>query len=382
MKIAWISQAPLALEHGGAATYNRAVHRVFTRIPGSCTVTEILLRQRPPRMPHRLRQVLSLARAAFSPYPAKALFHMPPGILPRLARRIAAVSPDIIVISSADLLFCRAVTGDVPTVVVAHNIEQALYAAQVDAAARRLPLARPFLTADLRKLQKMETEGLEAACTILAVSTADAAWFERHGIATPVFVLPPTFAGPLPAHRRPPPSRPLRLALIAKLSWWPNRLGCEWLIRDVMTKLPPGVAELHVYGPGSQAVDDPARGVHGHGFVERLSDVWADNHISVCPIDQGSGVNVKLVESLVNGMPVLTTTFGLRGLPPFGCDPAVHVCDGADAWIEFLRSGAAESLANRTPRDATRHLFLDDAYLDPLAAVIRDAVPSAPGQRT
>lgn len=373
MKIAWITHAPTASGHGGGATYNRAVYRLLSSMPGPCEVIEIPLRDTSPRMPHRLRQALSFARAAFSTYPAKAMFYMPPGILPRLAAHLTAAGPDLVVISSTDLLFCRAATDGIPTAVVAHNVEQALYANQVETAARRFPPAGPILRADLRKLQEMETDGLTAADLIVAISTEDAAWFERHGITTPVFILPPTFPGPLPDHSRPPARRPLRLAFVAKLSWWPNRIGCNWLIRGVLAKLPPGVAELNIYGPGSENMNNPAAGITGHGFVDRLEDVWSNNHIAVCPIDQGSGVNVKFVESLVNGMPILTTSFGGRGLPPTDRDPAIRICDGARAWIDFLLSDEAELLAGLTPAEDTRRLFLDETYREPFAKAIAQA---------
>lgn len=380
MKIAWITHAPTASGQGGAATYNRAVYRLLTAMPGPCEIVEIPLRTEPSRMPHRLRQLLSLARALFSTYPAKAMFHMPPGILSRLAKRISEATPDFVVISSADLLFCRDAIGDLPFAVIAHNVEQSLYADQIEAVARRFTLARGLLCADLAKLRNMETGGLKAASLVIAISYEDSRWFKRNGVATPVFVLPPTFPGPLPNHPRPTPARPLRLAFVAKLSWWPNRRGCDWLIQEVMAKLPPGIAELHIYGPGSETMGEPASDVYGHGFVDRLEEVWTSNHIAVCPISQGSGVNVKFVESLVNGMPILTTPFGIRGLPKTGEDAAIRLCDGADAWIDFLRSGDAENLAKLTPGQAARSLFLDETYLEPFAAAIVQAAKSARDQ--
>lgn len=370
MKIAWITDAPIASRSGGGATYNRAIYRLLSAMPGPCEVIEIPLRVSPSRMPHRMRQALSLARVPFSTYPAKALFHMPPGVQRRLATDLSEVAPDLVVISSTDLSFCRRATGTIPTVVVAHNVEQVLYSDQIEAVARRFPLAARLLRADLRKLKVFENESLTAADLIIAISTEDAAWFGRHGIDTPVFALPPIFPGPLPDLSRPPVRRPLRLALVAKMSWWPNRIGTNWLIRNVLAKLPAGVVELNVYGPGSEKMSDRAAGVTGHGFVDRLEDVWTDNHIAVCPIDQGSGVNVKFVESLLNGMPILTTSFGGRGLPPTGHDPAVRVCDGAQAWIDFLLSDEAEKLAGLTPAEDTRRLFLDETYLEPLAKAI------------
>jgi hypothetical protein len=287
MKIAWITHAPTATGHGGGATYNRAIFRLLSRLPGSNEIVEIPLRGRLSPISHHLRRLISVVRSLLSPYPAKAMFHIPPGALRRLERRIAAIAPDLVIFNSTDILPCRVAVGDRPFAVIAHNVEQLLYADQLEAAIRSFPAARGLLQADLAKLTHMETEGLRTASLIIAISHEDADWFGHNNINTPIFVLPPTFPAPLPDHPRPAPVRPLRLAFVAKFSWWPNRRGCDWLIREVMAKLPAGAAELHIYGPGSESYENPAAGIRGHGFVERLEDVWTGNHIAVCPRPAG-----------------------------------------------------------------------------------------------
>ncbi len=370
MRIAWISPEPTSAGQGGAGVYNRGILRILAAIPDVSEVVEIPLRPRPSPLPHIARQILSLVRSIFSHYPAKIMFHMPPRARAKLSAGLARARPDLVVISSADMLFCRPMIGDLPYLVVAHNVEQELYREQVERALKRVPLARGFLVRDLEKVRRVETGGLRHAALVIAISGEDVRFFEGLGIATPFFVMPPTFPGPLPAHARPDPARPLRLAFVAKLSWWPNRRGCEWLIREVMAKLPPGVAELHIYGVGSEAFSDPSAQAFGHGFVDDLNQVWRDNHIALCPIELGSGMNVKLVESLVNGMPTLTTPFGVRGMPAADSDPAIAVRDGAPAWIEFLRSSEAETFATLCPRSATREPFLDETHVGRLGDAI------------
>jgi hypothetical protein len=333
-------------------------------------VVEIPLHAASPTRPHRLRQLTALLRAACSPMPAKALFNIPSGGLRKVAATIAEVNPDMVVISSADLLPCREAIGDRPFILVAHNVEQELYGNQVANAARQFPPAGWFLRKDLAKLSSMEDSGARDAAMIIAISLEDASYFEKLGTSNPVMVVPPLFAGPLPDHAKAASGRPLRLALIAKMSWWPNRMGCDWLVQDVLSRLPVGVAELHLYGPGSQSMSYPENIVKAHGYVDDLTAVWRDNHIAVCPIHQGSGVNVKLAESIFNGMPLLTTAYGARGLPPIESDPAVRVADSAESWIEFLRSPEAVELAGRTPAQETRLLFADETYLQRLADAV------------
>lgn len=374
MRIAWIAPEPTAAGIGGAGTYCRGIQRIMAAVPGVTEFVEITLRPRRRRMPHLMRQVLSLLRSVFSRYPAKYMFHMPVRAMPPLKARLREARPDLIVLASADMLFCRDAIGDLPYIVIAHNVEQELYREQVERTLARLPVARGFFHRDLDKVRRLETEGLRDASLVIAISEEDTQFFKGLGIATPFFILPPSFAGPLPTHARPAPTRPLRLAIVAKLSWWPNRLGCEWLTREIMMKLPPGVAELHIYGWGSESFSNPQAQTFAHGFVEDLADVWTGNHIAVCPILHGSGMNVKFVEALVNGMPTLTTTFGARGVDPANADPAIRILDTSESWIEFLKSPDAEAFATRCPLDETRSLFLDESHVESLKKAIDDAL--------
>lgn len=50
------------------------------------------------------------------------------------------------------------------------------------------------------------------------------------------------------------------------------------------------------------------------GFVDNLEDLYWDNDIFVNSIFSGSGVNIKLLESIAYGIPSISTLFGLRGL--------------------------------------------------------------------
>ncbi|HEX7075185.1 MAG TPA: glycosyltransferase [Hyphomicrobiaceae bacterium] len=368
MRIAWITAAPISAIVGGGATYSRSVFRVFEGLPQTPRLIEVPLRSRPMRLGHKLEQGMAFARASLSKLPAKAKFQMPCGAVRALRRKIAAIEPDIAVLGSADLLPCRAALDGVPFVLIAHNVEQQLYEDQVRAAMDRFRFgpAAWWLSRDLAKLRRMETEGVRAANLIIAVSRNDADTLQELGARSPVFVLPPTFPGPLPDHPRPAVERPLKLALVAKMTWWPNRKAVDWLAREVMTRLPSGTAELHLYGPGSERIADRKSGVFGHGFVPDLREVWRAGHIAVCPVHQGGGVNVKVAEAIFNGSPILATPHGLRGLPAMISDPAVAVRGSSAEWIDFLQSNDAEDLASRTPKAETRMLFADSAYVAPL----------------
>jgi glycosyltransferase involved in cell wall biosynthesis len=65
------------------------------------------------------------------------------------------------------------------------------------------------------------------------------------------------------------------------------------------------------------SVPDPwnGPGIETVGFLEDLEPVYARSRGMLAPIIGGSGVRVKLLESLRAGIPVVTTSDGALGLP-------------------------------------------------------------------
>jgi len=87
----------------------------------------------------------------------------------------------------------------------------------------------------------------------------------------------------------------------------------------------PDLRLLLVGNAPPPAVEDLAsRRVAVTGFVQDVTPLYAQSRISVNPLRFGAGVKGKIVASLHEGVPVMTTTVGSEGLG------LVH---GTDAWI-------------------------------------------------
>ncbi|MBE9403408.1 MULTISPECIES: glycosyltransferase family 4 protein [Brachybacterium] len=65
-------------------------------------------------------------------------------------------------------------------------------------------------------------------------------------------------------------------------------------------------------GPRAQLSGLP--GVELTGFVDDLDEAYSGLRATVSPIDRGAGVKFKVVESIVRGIPTLTTTVGAEGI--------------------------------------------------------------------
>ena len=54
--------------------------------------------------------------------------------------------------------------------------------------------------------------------------------------------------------------------------------------------------------------------VNMHGFVPNIAQFYADMDLIVSPVTMGTGINVKTVQAMAFGMPLLTTSWGAKGI--------------------------------------------------------------------
>jgi hypothetical protein len=311
-----------------------------------------------------------MARGLTSRIPGKSHYQMDARGRALVREAVRRSSFDLMILNGADLLpLLDLLPRGVGRVLLSHNIETDVLRRQIDGLAPGW--LRRLLGPEIDKIRRVEAAGAREVDLILAISEANARWYRERAPHCPVEVLPTPFAEPPYQGPRPTPSRPLKLAYIAKMSWGPNRAGGERLVRDVLPALPEGAAEIHFYGPGTEAFAGRHPALRGHGVIDTLDQVWRDAHFSLCPVENGSGLNIKLVESLYNGMPALSSTDAAAGLGPIA-EPAVVALPLAD-WSGFLASERADALAAVTVPPPVVAAFSAASHIDRLARLLGQA---------
>lgn len=102
-----------------------------------------------------------------------------------------------------------------------------------------------------------------------------------------------------------------RVVLAGDWCYPPNRDGLAWFAQQVLPRLPGGV---EVYGTGLPAGLPPR--LHARGYAERASSLYRVGDVHVAPVLYGAGVKRKVLQPLLMGLPVVTTTAGAHGLRP------------------------------------------------------------------
>ena len=78
----------------------------------------------------------------------------------------------------------------------------------------------------------------------------------------------------------------------------------------------------------------PSEGIKLAGFVENLSDVYCNSCFAVCPVLGGTGQQIKIIEAMAHGLPVVATKYSAS------TSPIIHgyngfIAENADEFGEY-----------------------------------------------
>jgi hypothetical protein len=147
---------------------------------------------------------------------------------------------------------------------------------------------------------------------------------------TPVCLLPCTGIAPtLPPQRLSATTTaraPLVAVFVADYRWPPNADAVRWFVSDVLPQLTPDDRRSYRFrfigqSPPADVAERVAAdaGIEFAGFVEDLESALAEADIGIVPLRHGDGVKLKTVTMLGFGLPVVSTSIGVEGLPDGMC---------------------------------------------------------------
>ena len=168
----------------------------------------------------------------------------------------------------------------------------------------------------VRTLRYYEMSVLDKVDGIAAITLTDAAYFRRV-TATPVIDLPfgvdidkfqPVFeVGDTPTFYH-----------IGSMNWMPNEEAIKWFLKYVWDAVQKRVPEAKIYLAGRNMPrwlrKTKKKNVIVVGEVPDAHEFVNEHNIAVVPLLSGSGMRIKIIESMALGKTVITTLVGAEGI--------------------------------------------------------------------
>lgn len=217
-------------------------------------------------------------------------------------------------------------------------------------------------------LRRVENRLIRASTRVSICSDVDRARLERRRLRTPVEVFRNLIPNaPKDSDVHPLPKAP-NLLFLGNAGHIPNAQGIKWFVRESWPRVRAACphATLTVAGTGFDLMrDDFPRdvGITVRGFVEDLTQLYAQARIALAPLKSGSGTRLKLLEAALFARPAVSTRIGAEGLelvdgkaltvadtPEAFANACVRLINDDDKAQKMARSAREQALALYSPR--------------------------------
>lgn len=224
---------------------------------------------------------------------------------------------------------------------------------------------------------RIDAGAISAAADAAAIAPADAAAIaaagKLHQVANGVDCERFAFTPPLSASRE--------IVFVGNLGYFSNIDGASWFVREVLPRIRREVPDARLRLVGARPAKSLVRlaaaceGVDLVGAVAEVAPEIARAAVAIAPLRAGSGQQIKILEAMAVGRPVVATRVSAQGLQ---ADEHLLVADDAESFaqavVSLLQSPALRArLAEQARRLVEQHYTWEQSALA-LERVWRSAV--------
>ena len=246
-------------------------------------------------------------------------------------------SYDVIILEHSSQLYWlkSTIAGHGKVAVLAHNLEHEIYLERLKDSSS--VLARWIYQREARLVQQIEDDLAATSQGVWTLSSHDADYFIQLGKAASVqvFELPASVTQPIDlAH-----PKTYDIAMIGSWIWKPNADGLHYFFEQVYPHLPSHLS-IRVAGRGAEWLNGKYPNVQYLGFVEDAQQFLAEARVIAIPSIRGGGVQIKTLEAIGLGLPIVANPFAFRGIdtPP----TTVRLAESPEQFAEYLQTAIAQ----------------------------------------
>jgi glycosyltransferase involved in cell wall biosynthesis len=326
------------------------------------------------------------------PLPSLALRHWAPRVQSLVETRLANHNVDVVHVEGFYLMHHLPAASPLPVLLVEQNVEYMLWHQRMRRSRGRKERRRN-VTEYAMTLQA-EIDAWRRSTLCAAVTDEDRATMLA-AVPNLVVRLIPDGADHVPAIGAPSEDQAARLpvedgrptvAFVANFGYAPNVDAALYLARQILPEVAFRILSVRLLLVGNapppeiRALQDDRIVVTGRvPSVEPYLDA-AD--VAVCPLREGGGVKVKVLEALKQGKAIVTTSIGAQGLNTKGAEAMLVRDDArsfAGAVITLLADEAERSRLEHAARDFWKTLPTWEESAEALARCYLELTPAPEG---
>ena len=219
----------------------------------------------------------------------------------------------------------------------AHNVEHKIW--ERIAKETKFFLKRWYINHLAKTLKEYELNALETVDGIAAITRKDAAFFRKYCskpiIDIPYGVYPEEFTPKYEIEGKP------KFYHIGSMNWMPNEEGIRWFIDEVLPKTVEKVPDFvyHLAGRSMPEWLTNLKSLHVNviGEVPDAKAFVAQHDVAIVPLLSGSGIRIKIIESMAMGKTVITTRVGAEGIL-YDEDVNIIIAENKAKMVEAIRA--------------------------------------------
>ncbi len=226
-----------------------------------------------------------------------------------------------------------------PIVLRAHNIEHLIWERLFQ---REKNLLKRFYLKHLYEtLKNYEIKMIREVDGIIAITSTDASFFSHFISSEKIIAIPFGINDDMlnSVEKRPLAEPSNCIFHIGSMNWLPNVEGINWFLKEVWPDLKEKTPGIKFRIAGREMPEwlthfnDPDVVVDGE--VADAIDYMRKYRIMVVPLFSGSGIRIKIIEGMMTGCVVLTTTIGAEGIE-YSNGQNILICNTKSDFIDSI----------------------------------------------
>ncbi|GIV43400.1 MAG: glycosyl transferase family 1 [Bacteroidia bacterium] len=204
-----------------------------------------------------------------------------------------------------------------PVILRAHNVEFEIW--ERLAQNEKNLFKKVYLYHLAQRIKKYEIQNLNLLDGILAITSKDENYFRKLGYKGLIETVPVGVSEKWLNEDLFFEEEITRIGFLGSLEWLPNIQGLEWFLEKVWLDFHQNYPKIELHIAGKNPIEKVKRWRYPqvilHGEVPDALEYLKPFSVVIVPLLSGSGMRVKIIESMALGKCIITSSIGAEGIP-------------------------------------------------------------------